>query len=327
MDRIPLVELHTHLEGAVSPQRLLALAERHGLPEAPRACLTAEGSAYRFDGFGGFLEAFKWVTACLRTPVDYREVALDLGEALAHDGVVYAEVIIGFGVMLHRGIDPLPVQRALADAAAEIEARWRVRVRWLPDAVRQFGVDAAWRALEVAEAAGRRLGVVGFGIGGDETALPAEAFADLCAEARRAGLGVALHAGEVAGPASVRQAVEACGATRIGHGVAAAGDPAAMARLLAAGTLVELCPGSNLRTGVVAAAQAHPLRAFLDAGIRCCLNTDDRAMMGLTLAGEHAWAQREHGLTAGETATMQRQALQASFADSKLRECVGALLR
>ncbi|MBM4130336.1 adenosine deaminase, partial [bacterium] len=220
------LELHTHLEGSVTPARLRQLAARHGRPDVPGACLDATGQAFRFAGFHGFLELYKQATAVMRTPRDFHELALDLADQLRADGVAYAEVSVSYGVLLARGLDPAPVQAALAEAAAEAEATRGVALRWLPDAVRQFGVDAARRAWECAARAGRPQGVVGFGLGGDETNGPAADFAALFAEVRAAGLGVSLHAGEVtamgeAARDSIRQAIDACGAARLGHGLAA----------------------------------------------------------------------------------------------------------
>jgi adenosine deaminase len=236
----------------------------------------------------------------------------------------------------------LPVQRALHEAAVEARERHGVAIRWLPDAVRQLGPDAAARVLEAAVAAGRGLGVVGFGIGGDETAIPATAFAGVCAGAWQAGLGVTIHAGETGGPDAVRDAVLECGATRIGHGIGAVLGPvigwedpagrgpvavraapepdeieATLALLAARRVFVELCPGSNRVTGVLGAA-AYPLRAFLGRGIPCCLNTDDRGLFGLDLRGEYGRAAAAHALSSVEIATMQSQAAAASFAEPRL---------
>lgn len=312
------VELHTHLEGSVTPARLVALAEKHGQPGIPLSCLDPTGSAYRFTGFRGFLDLFKDVTLLLRTPADYHAVTLDLGAQLARDEVAYAEVIVSFGVMQVRDIDPVPVQAAVWAAAQEVQETHGVTMRFLPDAVRQFGLPRARRAWEAAARCGRALGVVGFGLGGDEAAGPAAAFADLCAEVRAQGLGLSLHAGEVtamgpAGAESVRQAVEDCGAHRIGHGLAAAADPQVMALLAERGVFVELCPRSNVMTGAITRLADHPLRAFLAAGIPCCLNTDDRTLFGLDLPGEYAAAAAALALTDAEAEAMQDQARQAAF--------------
>ncbi len=331
----PLIELHTHLEGSLTPARLVALAERHGVAAAPAACLAPDGAKYRpTAGFADFLELYKAVTAVIRTPADHHVVALDLAAALARDGVAYSEVSVSYGVLLRREIDPRPIQTALHEAAEEARERFDVTMRWIPDAVRQFGPGAAQRALEAALAGGRPRGVVGFGIGGDEDAVAAAEFAGVCADARAAGLGVTIHAGETGGPAAVRDAVLACGATRVGHGIGAVLGPLrdgarvapalaeiddTLALLAERSVFVELCPGGNLATGVLESAAAHPLRAFLDRGVPCGLGTDDRALFGLDLRGEYARAAADHGLTVAEAAGMQSAALAALFGGETLR--------
>lgn len=335
------IELHTHVEGALTPSRLRELAARHGLSGLPAACLAADGRAFAFAGFRDFLRLYRDATSCLRTPADYHAVALDLAGMLAWDGVVYAEASVSYGVLLWRGIDPRPIQAALWEAAAEADERLGVEMRFIPDAVRQFGPDAAWRALEKAAQAGRPLGVVGFGLGGDEAALPAAAFAAVCAGARAAGLGVTIHAGETGGPEAVRDAVLACGAARIGHGIGAvlgplrdgaraAPPPAAVdetcALLASRRVFVELCPGSNLATGAVPDAAGHPLLEFLARGVPCGLNTDDRGLFGLDLRGEYERAAETHGLAAAAADAMQRDALAAAFVEEPLRRRLAGLL-
>ncbi len=312
------VELHTHLEGSVTPARLILLAEKYGQPGLPAALLNEDGSAYRFEGFHGFLDAFKDVTSLLRTPGDFYAAARDLGGILKADGVSYAEVSLSYGVLLKRNIDPVTVQSALFDAAAEVGERDGVTIRWIPDAVRQWGVDAGWRAWEAAARAGGALGVVGFGLGGDEAAGPAADFADLFAEVKSEGFGITIHAGEMpamgrAAVDSIRQAVEECGADRIGHGLAAVQDPLMLATLAARGVFVEMCPGSNVRTGGIADWSDHPLREILDAGVPCCLNTDDRAMFDLDLEGEYGRAAEYADLSPEEHDGMQKAARKAAF--------------
>jgi len=319
------LELHVHLEGSVSPRRLGALAERHGLPEVPRLCLDESGHYRPVSDFAAFLEVFKAVKAVLRTPADYHATALDLGAALAAQDVVYAEVTIGYGVMQHHGLDPLPVQAALAEAAAEVETTHGVVLRWLPDAVRQWGAAAAWRVLEAACKAGPRLGVVGFGMGGEEVAEPASVYVQHFADARTEGLGTTLHAGETGDPKAVSDAL-ALGIQRIGHGTAAGPDQQLVSMLAVSGTFVELCPGSNVATGAVATLADHPLRIFLDADVHCCLNTDDPELFGLSLRGEYAAAAEVHGLTAREADFMRWQALAAAFMTEDLRKTIGARL-
>ncbi len=319
------LELHLHLEGSVSPKRLRTLAERHGRPEVPRLCLGDDGRYRATTDFSDFLEVFKAVKAVLQTPADYHATALDLGAALAAQDVVYAEVTIGYGVMHRHETDPLPVQAALAEAADEVAAAHGVVMRWLPDAVRQWGADAAWRVVEAACKAGPEAGVVGFGLGGEELAAPASTYAEHFAAARSEGLGTTLHAGEAGDPEAVRDALS-LGVMRIGHGTAAGLDPQLISMLALSGTFVELCPGSNVATGAVASLADHPLRTFLDAGIPCCLNTDDPELFGLTLRNEYAAATEIHGLTESEADIMRWQALAAAFMPEPLRKEIGARL-
>ena len=319
------IELHTHLEGSVTPARLISLAEKYGQPHLAAACLDDAGTGFSFHGFHGFLDLYKTATSVMREPADFHAMALDLGGQLAADGVVYAEVAVSYGVLLVRGRDPLPVQTALHEAAQEIEETRGIRLRWLPDAVRQLDEKLAWQAWEKAARAGRGWGVVGFGLGGDEAAGPARRFSRLFAEVKAEGLGVSIHAGEVKamGPRavdSIRQAVDECGADRIGHGLAAAADPLLLAELAARGIFVELCPGSNVLTGGIGSFADFPLQAFLDAGVPCALNTDDRTMFGLDLASEYARAADLLGLTAAAAAAMQDQAAGAVFDTSWARE-------
>lgn len=315
LDRI---ELHTHLEGSVTPERLILLAEKYGQPGLPAACLNADGSAFAFEGFHGFLDLYKVATSVMRDPADFHALALDLGGQLAADGVGYAEVAVSYGVLLVRGLDPGPVQTALHEAAVEVAETHGVQMRWLPDAVRQLDRKWAWRAWEKAAGAGRELGVVGFGLGGDEAAGPARHFAKLFSEVKAEGFGVSIHAGEVPamGPrarASIIEAIDGCGADRIGHGLAAATDPILLATLAARNIFVELCPGSNVLTGGLETWADFPLQAFLDAAVPCALNTDDRTMFDLTLTEEYRQAQDLYGLTTAQVAQMQTTAAAAAF--------------
>jgi len=321
------IELHLHLEGSLRPERISALAQQYGRPDVVRACLTDDGLALRpCRDFPDFLELFKATTSVLRTPADHHAVALDLGEALAEQGVKYAEVTVAYGVLQKRGFDPVPIQRALWEASDEIFGHHGLHLRWQPDATRQWGPDAAWRVLEDALRAGAGLGVVAFGLGGDEAALPVAEFAPHFREARRDGLGTTCHAGETGGPDSVRDAVLIAGVTRVGHGVGAAADQDVLRLLAETGVHVEMCPGSNVATGVLACREDHPMRAFLEAGISCNLNTDDPTFFNTTLADELSEAMRLLGLTKGEAKAMEVSALAASFAPDPVRQAVAALI-
>jgi aminodeoxyfutalosine deaminase len=268
------------------------LAARHGITisEADVAARYAPGD------FAKFLDAFKWVTSFLRTPADYALITNSLAEQLIAQNVVYAEVTLSVGVMLRRDQDPLLNFAAIRETACAFESRG-LRIQWIFDAVRQFGVPAAQQVAELA-AQSRNDGIVAFGLGGDELSLPASEFRGVYEFAASHGLQKLIHAGELGDARSVREAVEDLGVARIGHGIGAMSDPRVMDFLAARGVALEICPTSNLRTGALALQlgipsahmNQHPLPVFLDRGLQVTLSTDDPAMFETTLIDEYRCA-------------------------------------
>ncbi|MBZ5617345.1 MAG: adenosine deaminase [Acidobacteriia bacterium] len=283
---LPKAELHLHLEGSVEPETLYELD-----PSTP---LEEFRALYSYADFESFLKAFGAVGKRLRSPGDYGLITRRLLERLAAQHVRYAEIILAAGVVLWKGQEFAPIFDAVREAAAGSP----VEVRWILDAVRQFGVE---QAMQVAEWAAERVGcgVVALGIGGSEERGPAEWFTDVFAFARRAGLRLHAHAGEGAGPQSVWAALQ-LGAERIGHGIAAIQDPALLRHLRERDIPLEVCITSNLVTGVVKCLEEHPVRRLFDAGVPIVLNTDDPAMFGCTLVGEYRLAARQFGFSEAE---------------------------
>ena len=311
---LPKAELQLHLEGSIAPETAVQLARRHGTEVTPAEV----ARRYRSPDFPGFLDAYKWVTSFLRKPQDYALIADELFARLAAQNVVYAEITISASVMLRRNQDVAANFVALTEAAGRANASG-LRIQWIFDTARQFGPEAA---LETARWAARLApgAVVAFGVGGDELALPASELRPAYDLAHEAGLRAVAHAGEIGPPQAIREAVETLGAERIGHGIAAALDPALMDRLAADGVTLEVCPTSNLRTGALArqfgAASArlecHPLKSFFDRGLRVALSTDDPAMFETDLIAEYAVAARL-GLSASELARLAEMSFHAAL--------------
>jgi len=302
---LPKAELHLHLEGAVDIETLCRLAERHGLPP-PR------DSLYRYDHFGMFLKAFKVVCDHLVDAEDYRIVTRRLAERLHAAGAAYAEVYIAAGVLLWQK-KPLEALFDGIDAGyREARADTGVEMRWIFDATRQFGAEAA---LEMTRHAVRLRdrGVIGIGIGGDENNGPPEVFRDVYEYARGEGLRLTAHAGETAGPASVWGALRALGAERIGHGLRAIDDPGLVAYLAEKRIPVDVCVSSNVCTGAIGAIEQHPLRRFFDAGLLVSLATDDPAMFGTDLVREYRLAHDVFGFTRDELAELAANSFRAAF--------------
>ncbi len=307
----PKAELHLHLEGAIAPATVVELAARHGT----QLSLDDVAQRYAYADFLGFLEAFKWVTSFLRNPEDYALITTRLCEELRRRNVVYAEVTLSVGVMLWRGQDVEANYAAIRGAGL----RSGLRLQWVFDAVRQFGVE---KAMEVARWGARMKGkgAIAFGMGGDELALPASDFRGVYDFIRGEGLHALVHAGEVGGPESVRDAVEILGAERIGHGIATVRDPALMEILAERRIALELCPTSNLRTGALARLRenaearlaSHPVAEFHRRGLQATLSTDDPAMFSTDIISEYA-AAMEAGLSAEEIAQIGANSFSAAF--------------
>ncbi len=318
--RLPKVELHLHLEGSVRPETLLELTQaRSGLRQRAEEWIAARrASNYRYGNFREFLEAFKLVSLLIETPRDYALVTTRLIEWLASQNVRYAEIIFAAGVVLWKKQSVDEIFDAVSNAAEEAESRTRVRVKWIFDAIRHFDVEHACEVLNAA-ARLRSRGVVGFGIGGDEARGPAKLFVEVFQEARNLGLHGVAHAGEACGPESIRDAVELLGAERIGHGLTVLQNPNVVSMLCERRIPLEVCPSSNVCTGLIARWEDHPLPKFLDAGLAVTLNSDDPAMFGTSLEEEIRRAARCFAFHPKTLAQLCRNAIQASFlsADEK----------
>ena len=297
---LPKAELHLHLEGAVEAETLHELD-----PDTPVEEFRA---IYDYRDFDGFLKAFGAVGKRLRTPEDYALIARRLLARLEEQNVRYAEITLAAGVVLWKDQEFGPIFEAVRKAAAAS----RVQVLWILDAVRQFGVEHAMQVAELAAERGDR-GVAAFGIGGSEERGPAEWFTEVFAFAKRAGLRLTAHAGESTGPDSVWAALR-LGAERIGHGIAAAEDPALMQYLRERDIPLEICITSNLATGVVKRLEDHPIRRLYDAGVPVTLNTDDPAMFGCTLVGEYRLAAQQFGFSEAELRGIAQNGFRYAFA-------------
>jgi aminodeoxyfutalosine deaminase len=314
VDQLPKAETHVHLEGSIRPDTAVGLAARHEVALKHDSVI----ARYSYKDFNGFLQTFKWVTSYLQAPEDYALITRKFAEELLAQNVVYAEVTISAGVMLRKSQNieaNLQAIRAVADSVP-FE---RLKMVFILDAARQFGHE---EALKVALEAGRlqKYGVVGFGMGGDELAFPTEHFRPAFDHARREGLRIVCHAGEVGGPALIREAVTLLGAERIGHGIAAMNDESLADWLITRHITLENCPTSNLCTGALAkqlakievALEDHPLPAFIKRGISVTLSTDDPALFHTDLFSEYSKA-AAIGVTNSQLVQLAETAYQTSF--------------
>ncbi|WP_017606747.1 adenosine deaminase [Nocardiopsis alkaliphila] len=315
---LPKVELHVHLEGSMPAETLFELAKRHrvtGLPD------TLEGLRkwYAFTDFPHFVEVYLASVRTLREEADFALLTSVVASRLAAQNVRYAEVHVSLYTHLMRGVPAKVVFDGIDRARIEAEREHGVQLRWIPDFPADFGVEAAEETVNAVLRYGPP-SVVGFGVGGVES--PLEPYTEVFGRARAAGLAALPHAGEHGGPERVREALDALGAERIGHGIDVMEDPALVARLVDEQVPVDVSPTSNLRTRAVARIEDHPLPAMLDAGLLVTLNSDDPTMFGSDLSGEYEIA---HALLGARgLVRLARNGVEASYLGAARRRALAA---
>jgi aminodeoxyfutalosine deaminase len=315
----PKIELHVHLEGTVRPSSLLRIATRNDceLPATTEAELAA---LYEFRDFDHFIELWIMTTHAIRTEVDFREIVVDYAREAATHGAVYVEGIFTPAERVRTGASWDQVFTGFCDGVDAAEAEAGVIVRLTPDIPRGFPLEAGIETARYAAKYADR-GVVGLGLGGLEAQHPPEPYAEAFRIAKEHGLGSVPHAGEVAGPASIRGALDALGADRIRHGIRAVEDADLLAELAERRIVCDVCPVSNVRTRAVATLSEHPLPQMLAAGVPCSVSTDDPAMFATDLTQDYD-AAAALGLTA---ASAYASGVEGALCDDATRIRIGAI--
>ncbi len=310
---MPKVELHLHLEGAIPLPALWELVERKGgSPGLSTPADLAQRFAYR--DFAHFIETWVWKNQFLDNLPALEFAAEAVARHLADQQIVYAEAHFSPTDVGQYGLEPAGVALAIRRGLDRVEG---TRVALIADLVRDTGPDRAARTLaQVAEVA-VSAGIVGIGIGGSEAEYPPGPFAPVYRRGRELGFRLTAHAGEAAGPESVWGALRELDVDRVGHGVRSVEDPELVRYLVDRQVPLEVCPSSNLRTGIYAGWDQHPLPTLVAAGAMVTINTDDPAMFHTDLAGEYGHLVRDLGLAEDIVVDLAANAIDASWAGSE----------
>jgi adenosine deaminase len=308
---IPKAELHVHLEGTAPPALIRRLAQRHGV--AVPDGVFADEHTFRWEGFLDFLRTYDLAASVIRTAEDYRDVTYEYLAACAAEGAVYVELIASPDHAAAVGLDDAEHLGGIAAGIDDARADHGIEARIVATAIRNLGAE---RAEDLARrlAEDRHPYVVGFNLAGDEAGYPPQQFAAAYAIAAASGLGCTVHAGEHAGAESVRGALE-LPVTRLSHGVRAVEDPALVEQIAERGVVLEVCPTSNVATGVYPSYADHPLGALREAGVRITLASDDPPYFGATIGGEYRVAASHFGYDDAALRDVTRTAIEAGFAD------------
>ena len=312
---IPLVELHRHLDGNVRLETILDLGRKYNLP---LPALDLEGLRPFVQvtdpqpGVMAFISKFRWLVGVMVDTQAVRRIAYENVEDAGKDGTDYIELRFSPWFMSEpHGLDPAGVVEAVVDGTSAGQRDLGVKVNLIGILSRTYGPETAKKELQALLS--QREHITALDLAGDEAHFPAELFREHFRSARQAGWHITVHAGEIAGPESVWEALLGLGAERIGHAIRAIEDPVLIAYLSKHKIGVESCLTSNVQTSCVAGYPDHPLKRFLEAGIPATINTDDPGISAIDLPYEYNTAAPQAGLSEAQIRQAQINAVQVAF--------------
>lgn len=307
-------ELHCHIEGAAPPQLALLQAEKYG---ADISDFVSDGT-YVWNDFTSFIACYDAVSSVFRSEEDYALLAETYLLELSDCNTIYSELFVAPD---HGETVGLSADDYIAGLAAGMErAREKAGIvsRMLIIGERHLGPERVIRMANYAARLDHPL-VTGFNMAGDERMGRVADFARAFDIARDAGLGLTIHAGELCGAFSVSDSLDLIRPHRIGHGVRAIEDPDLVQRLADTGTVLEVCPGSNIALGVFPDFSSHPLRTLWEKGVKVTLNSDDPPFFHTSLEAEYEIASHVMGFSDQDINAMTRTAIEAAFVDEQTR--------
>ena len=319
---IPKAELHVHLEGTTSPDLVRRLGERNGVA-LPPDMFHGDGT-FHWRNFIHFLEVYDAASSVICTPEDYRDVTYEYLASCAAEGAIYVEMMSSPDHAAEAGMTYLDHLEGITVGITDAKRDHGIEGRLIVTCVRHFGVERAMAVARQVVANPSDI-TVGFGMGGDEAAWPPAQFADAFNHVAASGLPCTVHAGEWAGPDQIREALETLPVQRLGHGVRAIEDPSLVKDIVARGVTLEVCPGSNVATGLYKSLSDHPIRNLMSAGVNVTLNSDDPPYFATTVGNEYDKAGSVIGLSPDQLRGITKAAITASFAEPDIKARLLAL--
>lgn len=307
-EKVPKIELHLHLEGAISYDALWELICKYGGDSTVPDIETLKNK-FEYRNFSHFIQVWLWKNQFLREYEDFTFIAKAVAINLRNQNIRYAEVFFSPGDYRRAGLKT----QLLADAIRTGFSRVKeIEVTLVADLVRDFGPERGEITLrEINEV--KEFGVVGVGIGGSEQLFPPEPFEEVFEKARRFGFKTSAHAGEVAGAESIWGAIRSLKVDRIGHGTRADEDENLLDYLTENKIPLEMCPLSNIKTGVVRTLEEHPVRKYFEKGLIVTINTDDPMMFGNSLSQEYKMLEERLGFSRDDIRSLILQAIRVSW--------------
>lgn len=318
IEKLKKAEIHLHLDGSLRTQTVFDLAKEDGIELPADTSLDLE-KYLRVDGeiksLIDYLSKFDLPLKVLQTKKGLKRIAFELAEDLAKENYIYVEIRFAPHLHLLKGLNINEVIEAVLEGIKEAEAKYDIKARVILCVMRHLPVERGFDIVQAAEMF-KLKGVVGIDLAGDEKNYPPELFKSVFAKAQERGINFTIHAGEAAGPQSVKGALE-LGATRIGHGVRSIEDKEVIEELIKKGIVLEVCPISNQQTKVYETIDEYPIVKLINAGLKISLNTDNRTVSWTTLANEIQFLMEKFNLTEDIFKKMIRNTIEAAFISEK----------
>lgn len=311
IEQMPKVEQHIHIVGSIRPKTLQWLATQGHINVPNFANPEIKARIFRYSDFEDFVDSYSLVMRCIGREDQFERIVYEMLEDEAKQNVRYVEASFSAPDHTRLGLDYCAMLKAINRGIDKAELDFGVECNLRIDLVRDYGPDAAMRYLDLISECRER--VVAIDIGGREHAFRPEKFAAAYRKAKQMGLHLTAHAGETGDAQSIWNTVKHLGVERVGHGVSARDDPALIEYLLKNNISLEMCPISNLRTGVVDDIRNHPIRAFFDEGLNVTVNSDDPTMFDTNMNRECQTLHDELDFTVEELFRLSLNALDSSF--------------
>lgn len=312
---LPKAELHVHAEACLDPTLVMRFAERNGLAQ-PYATPEEMRAAYDWPDLASFLDLYYRHIELLRTEDDFRELVESYAARTAAQGVRHVEMFFDPQAHTRRGVPLSIVVAGLAAGLDAVEREHGMTGALIACFIRELGLDAAQETLAELVTVPRSERVIGIGLDSIEEGFAPPMWEPLYRQAERHGLRKLIHAGEAGPGENVGLALTVLGAERIDHGVRCGDDAASISEVLSRGTVLTVCPLSNVRIGMYETLADHPVAELLRRGVRVTINSDSPDYFGGYVADNWEAVAETFGLSAEEVVGLARTSIDGSFASA-----------
>jgi len=307
---LPKVEQNIHIVGSIRSKTLLWLAEESDI-EMPFKTVEDIQDFFQYRDFRHFISVYSTVVDCIKKEGQFERITYEMLECDARCNVRLVEASFSAADHVFKGLEYSKMLDAVNKGIRRAHNDFGIDCSLRIDLVRNYGPAIGMEVLDWIE--NNDDNIVSIDIGGSETEFPPKPFAPVYRRAREMELRTAAHAGEAAGSESIWDAVKHLKVEHLGHGLAASTDPALINYLAKHDITIEMCPTSNIRTGVVSSLENHPIKAFLRRGLNVTVSTDDPSMFGTDMNNEYLQLHRRLGFTIPGLFKLSSNAVDSSF--------------